>query len=194
MTTPFDFSTFPELTTPRLILRQLTHADAEAMMRIFGDPAMLAYLNIDPVTTPEKAVGLIDWLNGPVSGNSGVQWAFALRTTGEVIGTGGAAAWDPENRKVDIGYHIAHAHWGHGYATEAARAMIGWCFDALNAHRVQADCTEGNIASERVMQKCGFTYEGTWRENCWEHGRFVNLKQYGLLVHEYRAWVERQRE
>jgi ribosomal-protein-alanine N-acetyltransferase len=190
MTTPLDLSTFPELTTPRLILRQLTHADAEAMMRIFGDPAMLAYLNIDPVTTPEKAVGLIDWLNGLVSGNSGVQWAFALRTTGEVIGTGGAAAWDPDHRKVDIGYHIAHAHWGHGYATEAARAMIGWCFHALNVHRVQADCTEGNIASERVMQKCGLTYEGTWRENCWEHGRFVNLKQYGLLVHEYRAWVE----
>ncbi|MCA9904967.1 MAG: GNAT family N-acetyltransferase, partial [Anaerolineae bacterium] len=69
--------------------------------------------------------------------------------------------------------------------TEATHAVVRWCFDNLDLHRVQADCTAGNIASERVLEKVGFTYEGTWRESVFEHGRFVDIKQYGLLRREY---------
>jgi [ribosomal protein S5]-alanine N-acetyltransferase len=58
-------------------------------------------------------------------------------------------------------------------------------------HRIQADCTDGNVASERVMLKCGFTYEGTWRQACWDHGRFVDIKQFGLLRRDYEGALER---
>jgi [ribosomal protein S5]-alanine N-acetyltransferase len=115
----------------------------------------------------------------------GVDWGVTLRGEDRVVGLCGCYGWDRENRRVDIGYHMEPSLWGKGYATEAARAIVGWCFDNLNVHRVQADCTEGNIASERVMVKLGFTFEGLWRENCWEHGRFVNLKQFGLLRREW---------
>jgi ribosomal-protein-alanine N-acetyltransferase len=181
----FDFSTFPILTAERLRLRQLAHDDAEAIMALFSSPEVLRFLNQPPTDTPEKAIELIDWLNGLYQKHEGVTWAITLKTDDQVIGSCGCVAWDRENRHVDIGYHVLPLHWGHGYATEAARAVVRWCFDHLDVHRIQADCTDGNIASERVLLKCGFKVEGLWRESCWEHGRFVDIKQFGLLRREF---------
>jgi RimJ/RimL family protein N-acetyltransferase len=177
MTTLFDFATFPEITTERLHLRQLTHSS----------PQVLEFLNQEPTDTREKATGLIDWLNGMFDSKDAVQWAFILRADGRFLGTGGTYGWEQGDRHVDIGYHILPSEWGKGYATEASHAIIRWCFDNLDVHRIQADCTDGNIGSERVMLKCGFKHEGTWRESCWEHGRFVNIKQFGLLRREYEG-------
>ncbi len=183
----FDFTTFPILTTQRLRLRQLTHADAEAMMAIFGSPEVLRFLNHEPVDTREKAIEMIDWLNDQYQNHNGVNWGLTLHNDDRLIGQCGCHAWDRDNRRVDIGYHLMPLHWGRGYATEATRAIVGWCFDRLDVHRVQGDCTDGNIASERVMLKCGFRHEGVWRESCWEHGRFVDIKQFGLLRREFRV-------
>jgi ribosomal-protein-alanine N-acetyltransferase len=188
----FDFSSFPVITTERLRLRQLNHADAEGMMDIYGPEEMMLYLSNPPVDTPEKAIELIDLFNGWYDQKECVNWGITLRDDDSLghdrlIGMCGNHGWDKNDRKVDIGYHIIQPLWGKGYATEAARAVIAWSFKHFDLHRIQADCTEGNIASETVMLKCGFTFEGMWRESCWEHGRFVNIRQYGLLRREFDA-------
>lgn len=185
----FDFSSFPIMTTERLRMRQLTHADTDAIIEIYGNPEMLHYLNRAPVVTPEKAIEMIDWLNRMFEEGLSINWGITLKddAADRVIGTCGNHGWDRGDRKVDIGYQIIQPLWGRGYATEAARAVIAWTFEHFKVHRIQADCTEGNIASEAVMLKCGFTYEGTWRESCWEHGRFVNIRQFGLLRREFDA-------
>lgn len=186
MTTLFDFSAFPILDTPRLHLRQMTHADAEAIMELFSDPRVLAYLNQDPTDTRDKAIGMIDWLNGGYERHEFVTWAITVQGQPRLIGMCGNYAWEKEHRRADIGYHILPSQWGKGYATEAAHAILAWTFEHFDLHRIQADTTSGNIASERVMLKCGFQLEGVWREQCWEHGRFVDIKQFGLLRREYR--------
>jgi ribosomal-protein-alanine N-acetyltransferase len=183
----FDFLTFPVLTTERLHLRPLTRADADAIQVMFGDPEAMRFLNNPLVDTHEKAIELIDWLNGPYEKHETVQWAITLRDSDQMIGTCGTYAWDRSNRRVEIGYQITPACWGQGYATEASKAMIGWSFEHLDLHRIQADCTDGNIGSERVLLKCGFKIEGIWRESCWEHGRFVDIKQFGLLRREFES-------
>ncbi len=185
MTALFDFSTFPILTTDRLILRQLTHADADAICAIFGSPEVLRFLNNDPVDTPERAIGMIDWLAQNYHNHNGIDWGITVRGDDCVIGMCGLYDWDRENRHIDLGYHLLPAEWGKGYATEASHALIAWGFASLDVHRIQADCTAGNDASERVMIKCGFSFEGIRREHFWEHGRFVDNKYYGLLRHEY---------
>jgi ribosomal-protein-alanine N-acetyltransferase len=185
MTPVFDFSSFPILTTPRLRLRQLTHEDADGMMAIFGDPEMMRYLKQPLRDTHEKAIELIDLLMDWYQKQESINWGITLPDDDHLIGMCGMADWERDDRRVDIGYQIIRAHWGKGYATEAARAIIGWCFENLDLHRVQADCTDGNIASEKVMLKCGFKVEGVWRESCWEHGRFVDIKQMGLLRREF---------
>ncbi|MDP9180805.1 MAG: GNAT family N-acetyltransferase [Chloroflexota bacterium] len=185
MTPTFDFTRFPILTTDRLRLRQLTLDDADGMMALLGDPLVLRFLNDPPADTVEKATEFLKWLAGLYERHEAVQWAITLRDDGRFIGTCAMHAWDRSDRHVDIGYHILSALWGNGYATEATRAMIPWCFENLDVHRIQGDCTDGHIASERVMLKCGFKVEGVSRESCWEHGRFVDIKRFGLLRHEY---------
>jgi RimJ/RimL family protein N-acetyltransferase len=182
----FDFSSFPIITTDRLRLRQLTVDDAEGMMATFSAPESLRFLNQPPVDAREKAVGMINWFNKLYDGHDCVNWGITLLGDDQLIGMCGTYQWERSDRHIDIGYHIQPAHWGKGYATEAARAIIRWCFDNLDVHRIQADCTDGNIASERVLLKCGFTVEGIWRERCWEHGRFVSIKQFGLLRSEFK--------
>jgi ribosomal-protein-alanine N-acetyltransferase len=182
----FDFSYFPILETERLRLRQITHADAEALIGIFGNPEVLRYISDDPpCKTREEAIHMIDWMHSWFDQKGGLRWGIALCNDDKMIGTCGFHFLSREHRRCDIGYDLQPAYWGRGYITEATHAMVRWCFENLDLHRIQADCTAGNIGSERVLEKVGFTHEGTWRENCFEHGRFVSLKQYGLLRREY---------
>ena len=186
MTAVFDYSQFPTITTERLKLRRLAHSDADAIVGIFGSPEVLRFLSQPLRSTREQAVELVDWFDAGFVEQKGVQWGITRHGDDPVIGTCGFYAWDQTNRKVDIGYQFTPSAWGKGYATEAAQGIIRWCFANLDVHRIQADCTAGNDASERVMTKCGFRFEGVWRESCWEHGRFVDIKQFGLLRHEFQ--------
>jgi ribosomal-protein-alanine N-acetyltransferase len=182
----FDFSYFPILKTEHLRLRQLTYDDADSLIAIFGDPQVLRYLSGDPpCNTRKEAVKIIDWMQSWFYEKGGLRWGITLRGDDKVIGTCGFHFLSRENRHCDIGYDLQPAYWGRGYVTEATHAMVRWCFENLDLHRIQADCTAGNIGSERVLEKVGFTHEGTWRENCFEHERFISLKQYGLLRREY---------
>lgn len=181
----FDFSTFPVLTTERLYLRQLTVDDAPAMQAIFSDAEVLRFLNNTPTETLDQAIGMIEWLNGVFATDDAVNWAITDKESGRFIGICGTHNWHKTDRRVDVGYTLARDEWGKGYATEVTRAMLAWCFENLDVHRVQADITDGNIGSERVLLKCGFKVEGIWRESCWEHERFVDIKQFGILRREY---------
>ncbi|MCC6615578.1 MAG: GNAT family N-acetyltransferase [Anaerolineae bacterium] len=183
----FDFSYFPILETERLRLRAITHDDAQAMVDLFAHPDVQAYIILEPPCgTLDEAVAFIDWMNGHALGKGALRWGITLKGGDDtLIGTIGFHFWSREHRRADIGYDVNRAYWGRGYATEATHTLLRWCFDHLDLHRIQADCTAGNLGSERVLEKVGFTCEGLWRESCFEHGRFVDLKQYGLLKREY---------
>lgn len=187
MSDVFDFSTFPILSTERLVLRQLTHADASAINALFSDPLVLEFMNEPPLNSDENAMALIDWMNGHFANKAAARWGITRKGTDQVIGTCGFHHWDSSNRHADLGYDLMPAYWGHGYGPEAAHAVVAWCFEHLNLHRMQADCTDGNRRSERTLLRLGFQPEGLWREQCWEHGRFVDIKQFGLLRREFEA-------
>jgi ribosomal-protein-alanine N-acetyltransferase len=182
----FDFETFPVLTTERLRLRQFVASDADAMMRMFSDPRVLQYLSFEPLDTREKAIERMNWHTSLYDAEEGVDWAITERDSDTLIGMCGGYGWDRENRRIELGYDIDPAHWGKGYATEAVTAAIAWMFEHLDLHRIQADCTDGNLGSERVLLKCGFSVEGIRREDCWEHGRFVDSKVFGLLRRDFK--------
>jgi RimJ/RimL family protein N-acetyltransferase len=85
-----------------------------------------------------------------------------------------------------LGYCFTEASWGHGYATEAARALLRWAFDTLDLNRVQAEADTRNIASARVLEKLGFVREGTLREDCVVNGEVSDSWVFGLLRREWQ--------
>ena len=87
-----------------------------------------------------------------------------------------------------IGYVADVEHQGKGYITEAAKAAICFAFENLQAHRVRSDCHETNQRSYRVLERCGFTREGHFRENKRNpDGSFHGDYQYGLLRREFES-------
>ena len=83
-------------------------------------------------------------------------YAIRLKETGRLIGI--LVTCDETEESCEIGYGIGSEYWGRGYATEAVRAFIGYCFAEKGMGTVYASFFTGNEASRRVMEKCGMTY------------------------------------
>jgi len=98
----------------------------------------------------------------------------------------GPTNWDlPE---FAIGYVVDVNYEGKGYITEAVKATLCFIFEHLQAHRVRSDCNDTNVRSYRVLERCGFTREGHFRENKRNpDGTFHGDFQYGLLKREFEA-------
>ena len=84
-----------------------------------------------------------------------------------------------------LGTPVEPRPWGHGYATEAAGALLQWAFDTLDLNRVQAETDTRNAASARVLEKLGFVREGTLREDCVVNGEVSDSWVYGLIKREW---------
>jgi RimJ/RimL family protein N-acetyltransferase len=158
------------LRTERLLLRRFSGGDVDTLAAWLADPEFTRYLGgVRDRAGSEEMLGRMDahWDAhgfGPL--------ALADRTTGELVGRGGAAfhrAWpgDPE-----VGWWIAPARQGHGLATEAGAAAVAWAFGELGFERLVSISLEGNLASRAVMAKLGFAlYEriaSEWGE-LWVH-------------------------
>lgn len=113
--------------------------------------------------------------------------AVVLRSTGELVGDCAARPLADEPRQAEIGFTIAPEHQGHGYATEAARRLLGYLFAARGKHRVTAGCDARNAASARVLERLGMRREGHLRESTWAKSEWTDDLLYALLDREWQA-------
>lgn len=104
----------------------------------------------------------------------------------ELIGAASLAI-TPAHSSAEVGYWIAPALWGNGYATETTKALIAFAFSELHLHRIQARHFTRNPASGRVMQKSGMKLEGTLRAIFKRDGRYEDVAVYSILAHEYTS-------
>lgn len=177
MTTPAQ----PQLTTHRLVLRAFQMEDAAAVQRMAGERAIAATTCSIPHPYPDGAAE--QWISGqPEAYAEGVcvTFAIALRKTGELLGAIGFNV-NQKNDWAEIGYWIGQPYWGHGYATEALRALIPWTFDTFPLNRLQACHFTRNPASGRVMLKAGMRQEGILRQRVKKWGVFEDIAIYSIL-------------
>ena len=86
---------------------------------------------------------------------------------------------------LEIGYAMFDPlQRGQGFTTQALSLFTDYLFQSMPIHRVQLIIADGNIASEKVAQKCGFTYEGTARQAMFQRGIYRDMKLYSLLRDE----------
>ncbi len=93
---------------------------------------------------------------------------------------------DNEHRQGEIGYIFHPAHAGHGYATEASRAMLRVGFEELGLHRITGRLDARNEASARVLERLGMRREAHLLENEFVKGEWTGEVVYALLEHEWR--------
>jgi len=175
----------PTLVTARLRLRPFTDADADALYALHSDAFVLRYWDAPPWTDAERAERFLATCTQLAEDGTGARLAMDRATDGAFLGWCGLTRWNPDFRSASLGYCLTQAAWGHGYATEAARALLQWGFDTLPLNRVQAEADTRNAPSARVLEKLGFTLEGTLREDCVVNGDVSDSWVFGLLRREW---------
>ncbi len=179
--------TTPTLTTERLRLRPFGAADAADLYALQSNAHVLRYWDSPPWRDRERAQVFIGRCQQLAEEGTGVRLAVERIEDAAFLGWCTVQSWNPEFRSASLGYCYGEAAWGHGYATEAARALLRWAFDTLDLNRVQAESDTRNLASGRVLEKLGFVLEGTLREDCVVEGVVSDSWVYGLLRREWPA-------
>jgi RimJ/RimL family protein N-acetyltransferase len=146
----------PELRTQRLILRQWREADREPMHGIDADPVVAKYLGV-PMTRQQTDTAINNEAVRLAIRGFG-KWAVTTHD-GELIGRVGlsVATSLPFGPALEMGWRLAPSAWGHGYATEAARAAMQFGFERLGVDEVIAFTAAVNVPSQRVMQRLAMT-------------------------------------
>jgi RimJ/RimL family protein N-acetyltransferase len=144
--------------TERLTLRYLTTDDVGAIFAVIGDPETMKFY---PQTfTRDDAVRWVTRSQERYRSDGYGLFAVVLKASGEVIGNCGLMRQDIKGESMlEVGYHFRRDHWGHGYATEAARACMTYAFSNLAAEKVVSLILPENLPSRRVAERNGMTVE-----------------------------------
>lgn len=176
----------PELDTARLRLRPFTDADADALFALHSSAYVLRYWDAPPWSERTQAERFIATCRQMADEGSGARLAIDRLADGAFIGWCSLTQWNPTYRSASLGYCLHDAAWGHGYATEAAGALLQWAFETLDLNRVQAETDTRNLASARVLEKIGFLREGTLREDCVVNSEVSDSWVFGLIKREWQ--------
>jgi len=138
--------------TERLIIRPIEVDDAQAAFVWLSDPRVNRYMPYPLYTDVDQA---IEWISALKEESN--EFVFVLKDSGLVIGAGSIKP--QENRLWEVGYQLRYDYWNKGYTTEAAKAMIKWAYDYCNAREFMARHATANVASGKVLQKCGYKFD-----------------------------------
>ena len=152
-----DRAPCPVLTTERLILRAPQLADAAQLSKLANNIKVASMMTGMPHPyTKGEAETFIRRTAEP--DKTGCTYILTLAKTGAVLGCAGLS-FDRDN-KLLLGFWLGEPHWGQGYATEAAHALVDLAFEGFKAERLHTRCRVTNSASRRVIEKCGFQFTG----------------------------------
>ncbi|MDC6159347.1 GNAT family N-acetyltransferase [Bacillus cereus group sp. Bce005] len=170
-----------ELNTQRLHLRRMAVSDSHSLFKIWSDPDVTRFMNISNFTHEAQAKEMIELLEELAQASKAIRFSMIELKSNEIIGTCGFNSIDFENAKAEIGYDIAKAYWGKGYAPEGISALLNYGFETLKLNRIEAKVEPANVNSIKVIEKLHFTFEGTLRQYEKSKGNFIDIKMYSLL-------------
>jgi RimJ/RimL family protein N-acetyltransferase len=181
-----------EVLTERLLLREFIESDWRAMHAMASDERVTRYIPVGAPTVEETRESIQVMMAGRQASPPRYDFAVTLRSASPglvntPIGVCGLFIRYDELGQGEILYVLGHRYWGQGYATEAARALLGYGFRELDLHRIYATCRPANVASARVMEKLGMRREGHLRQHRWMKGRWQDSLLYAILDHEWEA-------
>lgn len=175
------------LNATRLVLRRLREADAPVIFEIFSDPNVTRYWSRPALTEVGQASAYIHSIQEGYAEGSVLQLGLERKEDGLLLGTCTLFHLDWSNRRGEIGYALAHRHWGQGWMHEALQVLIRYAFEELDLQRLEADIDPRNLTSARSLERLGFLREGLLRERWIVDGEVSDTGFYGLLRREWQA-------
>lgn len=171
--------------TDRLKLRAFTLADAAEVTRLAGERDIAATtLNIPHPYSQEMAESWIRSGRDRQARGESVTFAITRRRDARLVGAIGLTL-RPEHASAELGYWIGKPYWRHGYATEAAAAVLRHAFADLDLNKVYAQHLTRNPASGQVMRKIGMSREGRLRQEVRKWGVLEDVERYAILREDW---------
>jgi len=143
--------------TPRLLFRPFEHSDAVTVFPWMTDTEIMQYMPTGQDYTMEQVEARVARYMAHQETYGYSRWLMFDRATGEAIGDAGLL-YLPATKETELGYRLVKPWWGKGLATETAQAWLDYAFGELALPEVIAFSHPDNVASVRVMQKCGFEF------------------------------------
>ncbi|WP_405162690.1 GNAT family N-acetyltransferase [Nocardia sp. NBC_01499] len=177
------------ITTERLLLRTVTSEDIDDIHAYKSQPDVCRYLPYEPLSreaVAERVAGL--WARTELTEvDQGLNLCVEERASGRLLGDVVLFWRDAENSTGEIGYVFAPDVAGHGYATEAAAALLRLAFEDLSLHRITAQLDARNHASARVLERLGMRREAVHLQDLWFKNEWSDTMVYAMLEHEWRG-------
>lgn len=180
------FGALPTLETERLQLRKIQMYDLDDYYAYTSQPEVARYNSWDPPRSLTECREV--FMARVIERYKCMQptpWGVVHKAHRRLVGMCGFTQWYPVSMRAEIAYGISKAYWGQGYITEAVRMILAFGFRVLSIERIQAACIAENVASERVMQKVGMSFDEMQREYSFVHERYEDLKLYSIRRQDY---------
>lgn len=174
------------ITTERLILRKFNFNDAEDMLDLWISKPEIQHMYSEPIyTTLDEVKNLLQKYIDNYDNSDYYRWAIIDNDSKRCIGQIAFYLVNLNNHFAEIEYCIASGYQNKGLMTEAVKALIKFGFEKIALHKIQISTKEINTPSKRVIEKCGFIYEGTSRDYFYFNGRYIDRLYYSMLKNEY---------
>lgn len=162
-------------------IRKWNLSDAPDLAAALSNPNVQDHLR-DGLAYPYTVQDAQEYISAMLCSDATKTFAFAVVAEGKVTGSIGVFRQENIHRQTaELGYYLAEEYWGNGLMTQAVRQICSFVFEQSDILRIYAEPFAYNIASCRVLEKAGFTCEGTLRQNAVKNGRVLDMKMYALL-------------
>lgn len=173
---------FPTLHTNRLLLSKTTFDNAEALYLLRKNEDVMRYIDRPRPNNVDDIKALIEKIHSRIESGDGIEWGITHKETNTYIGTISFHRLIKEDYRAEIGYLMDPAFHGRGLMQEAVNAVLQYGFNKMNLHSVEAHVSPENIASQKLLERCGFVKEAHFKQNHFWNGKFYDTIVYGLVT------------
>ncbi|MFN8389824.1 MAG: GNAT family protein [Bdellovibrionota bacterium] len=160
-------------------IRSFARGDARSLAAYANNADVAKYLR-DTFPHPYKESDAKAWIR--LASNELPETNFAIASRQEPIGGIGLLfGRDVFRRNAELGYWLGEPYWGRGIATQAVAAFVDYAFEVFDIGKLTAGVFDGNVASQRVLEKNGFVLEGRFRQHLIKNGELKDYLVFSLL-------------
>jgi ribosomal-protein-alanine N-acetyltransferase len=171
----FSFTLFPELSTERLVLRQLTFDDKKAIFRLRSNKEINEFIQRETLKNLNQAEGFIQTCLDEFEKENRVFWAMVLEDSDQLIGTIVLHKVDLENNYAEIGFEMSPDYQDEGYMSEAMSTVLDFGTTAMTLKTIEAYTHQNNTASIALLEKCLFVLQPERKDEAVEDNRIYKF-------------------
>lgn len=174
---------YPFIKTTRLMLRPIIAGESKEMYSGLAGKdrnSVVRFYGVEFHTLADVQMHF-DWFDTLVREQKGVWWGIGFHTKNEFLGACGFYNISKQHKKAEIEFWLMPDYWHQGIMTEALPTIVGYAFEELGIHRIEAFIEDSNKFSKDLLLKVGFKHEGTLIDYKVKHGKFISVDVFAKI-------------